>query len=219
MLSDFSGPPVLHAAIHHRRARCRTRAGFTLIELLVALVLTGIVALLVYGAAQAGMDVEERLATRRRPAQSARGMRVLLQDALHNVLPAIRPDDSTFVLESRHDARGRPLDRLVFQTGSDLPPLSGEANWLLTLEPTPAGLTLTARPIGTRSAARVLGVLPDITGLRVRVLGTDSSGRWDERWAYPAIMPRGVELTYWTAAGAVDPPLRVALPLGARSAP
>ncbi len=196
------------------RRGARSPAGFTLLEVLVALVLASIVALLVYGAARAGSDVEARLATHRRGVQTERAARAVLQDALRNVRLGARADDSTFVLDARRDARGRPVDRLSFKTSGGLPPLTSDANWLVTVEPTPAGLAVVGVPAGVRAAPRLLALLPGVTGLAVRVLARDSAASWAERWSFPALLPRAVELTYWSAAGPLAPPLRVALPLG-----
>ncbi len=40
---------------------------------------------------------------------------------------------------------------------------------------------------------------------------------WSSTWPFLYIMPRAVELTYWTDSGPADLPLRVVLPLGAGS--
>ena len=195
----------------------RPAAGFTLLELMIAVALAGVVALLVYGAAQAGLDTEGRLAVNRRRLQSARTMRTLLQDALRNARPAVRPGPPAFTLEPRLSALGEPADRLSFVAAGGLPPLTSDADWLVTVEPTPAGLSLTAKPLGVRAPTPVAALLPGITGLKIRVQAPGTVSRWTDSWAFLYIMPRAVELTYWTDSGPADLPLRVLLPLGAGS--
>ena len=187
--------------------------GFTLLELLLAMALAGIVALLVYGAAQAGFDSETRLAADRRALQSERAMRTLLEDALRNARPAPRPGEAAFTLEANTSPGRVPADRLSFVARGGFPPLTGEADWLIAIQGTPAGLAVTATPLGVRAATRLAGLLPGVTGLAVRVQ-PPGGGAWTGRWQMPAVFPRAVELTYWSDSGRVGLPLVVALPLG-----
>ncbi len=53
-----------------------------------------------------------------------------------------------------------------------------------------------------------------MTGLEVRVLGVTREPDWIDEWRFPRIVPRAVELTYWTEAGPLEPPVRLTLPLG-----
>jgi prepilin-type N-terminal cleavage/methylation domain-containing protein len=76
------------------------RRGFTLFELLVALTLTGIVALLVYGAAGTAIDTEQRLRTRESEGRAERAWRAILEDALRNTRSAEDYQRPTFVVES-----------------------------------------------------------------------------------------------------------------------
>jgi len=195
----------------------RRSSGFTLLELLVAIVLAGVVALLVYGAAQAGLDTEEHLVASGRSLQSARAMRALLEEALRNVRPALNPRAPAFTLESRTTVQGRPLDRLAFVTTGGLPPLTADADWAVTVEPTTEGLAISATPLGVRSARPVTGLLPGITGLKVRVLVPGTQSDWTETWALRWLLPRAVELTFWSDSGPVGSPLRLLLPLGVGS--
>jgi prepilin-type N-terminal cleavage/methylation domain-containing protein len=202
------------------------RRGFTLLELLVALVLTSVVALLVYGSAQAGVEAQRRLQENELSLQRARTLRAILQDALRNVRPATRAGESTLVVVRGVDQRGRPRDRLRFVTAGGLPPLSG-SDWEVTLQPTPQGLKLLAAALGVRAPARVLGPIPGVTGLRVRLVRADSdtvavpvvtaTAAGDmEGGAGPqlAALPRAVEITYWSDSSAVGSPLRMAIPMG-----
>ena len=201
------------------------RRGFTLLELLVALVLTSVVALLVYGSAQAGAEAQQRLRDNELSLQRARALRATLQDALRNVRPVTRVGESTLVVARGVDARGRPRDRLSFITAGGLPPLAG-SDWEVTLQPTRRGLELFAAALDVRAPARVLGPIPGVTGLRVRLVRADSDsasvkaappgGNPTEGGAIPdqTILPRAVEITYWSDSGAVGSPLRMAIPMG-----
>lgn len=190
-----------------------TRRGFTLLELLVAVVLTGVVALLVYGTTQAGLDSETRLAAQRRVLQSERAMQTLLEDALRNARPAPRPTDPAFTLDARTSARGLPADRLTFVSRGGFPPLTADADWQITIEATAAGLAATATPLGVRAASRLAGLLPGVTGLEIRVQPPGTS-EWTGQWPLATVFPRAVEVTYWSDSGRVGLPLRIALPLG-----
>jgi prepilin-type N-terminal cleavage/methylation domain-containing protein len=190
-------------------------AGFTLLELLVALVLAGVVALLVYGAAQTAFDVEARLAANRRVWQAQLGMRTLLEDALRNALPAPRPGDPVFTLEQGTASNGAPADRLTFVTRGGFPPLTSDADWRVTISLTPNGLSAIATPLGVRADTRVAGVLPGVTGLEINVQAPDG-GAWTRRWPLPTAFPRAVALRFFGDSGAPAqlPPLRMTLPLG-----
>jgi prepilin-type N-terminal cleavage/methylation domain-containing protein len=195
----------------------RGRAGFTLIEVLATIVLTSVVALLVYGAAEAARDTQARIADEQQSLQKAVAMRLLLEGALGGVQTVLLAPDTTFVLESRVSARGIPQDRLTFMASGHLPPLSPGADWVVILEPTQEGLRLTGAPLGVRTPSRLLALLPGVTGLAVRVRdirdpvdGPD----WLQEWAFPAVLPQAVELTYWTDSGPVGLPLTVSLALG-----
>ena len=188
--------------------------GFTLIELSVALAITGLVALLVYATADAGYDTKRRLDLSRRSLQSARAMRILLQDALRNARPAARIGDTVFTLEKRQGPDGEPADRLSFVTAGGLAPLARGRDWLVRVEPSSGGVAFSALPLDGSRGGRFVGRLEGVTGLRVRVKQPGLDTAWVDRWALPSSVPRAVELTYWTAAGPVGLPLLVALPLG-----
>jgi prepilin-type N-terminal cleavage/methylation domain-containing protein len=190
--------------------------GFTLLELLLALVLTSVVALLVYGTVQAGLDTRDRLRATFEERQTARALRAILEDGLRNTRESSGPGDSVFILLRGNGPKGLPADRLRFVTGGGLPPLSSEADWIVTLEPTPDGLRLSVAPIGVVSSARSLALLPSITGLEVRVPAPTAAGEWTRGWSNPALVPRAVSITFISDSGAVAAPVRVALPLGVR---
>jgi prepilin-type N-terminal cleavage/methylation domain-containing protein len=191
------------------------RAGFTLLELLVAIVLAGVVALLVYGAVGAAMDTQTRLEERRLATRSARAWRATLEDALRNARPGRTYGDTTFILEEQRDAQGRPRDRLWFVSAGGLPPLTADADWEVTIEPTAQGLSLLARPVGVNTPPRRLIGPQEVTGLDIRLLNpATSQPGWLDSWAFPRIVPEAIELTYWTDSGPAGPPVRLTLPLG-----
>lgn len=188
--------------------------GFTLVELLVALVLAGVVALLVYGAAAAGSDTQAQLRERRLALQTVRAFRATLADALRNARPARLRGDTAFRLEARQDAAGRPRDRLSFVTAGALPPLTPDADWTVTLAPAAGGVALVATPVGLAAPTPVVLRLPGVTGLEVRVLGLSPAREWTKRWIFPRLVPPAVQLTFWTDSGPAGPPWRAVLPLG-----
>lgn len=190
------------------------RSGFTLIEVLVSMVLTAVVALLVYGAAQAARDTQARIADERETLQKALAMRLLLESSLAGAQTVLLAPDTMFVLESRVSARGIPEDRLTFVASGDLPPLNPGADWIVTLGPSREGLRLSGGPMGIRTPNRLLALLPGITGLAVRVMDPGGGPDWMEEWNFLAVLPHAVELTYWTDSGPVGLPLTVSLPLG-----
>jgi len=192
----------------------RSRTGFTLIEVLLSIVLTSVVALLVYGAAGVARDTQARTDGEWRSLHRALTMRLLLESALAGAVNAPVAPDSVFVLESRVGAGGLPQDRLTFVTSGDLPPLAPGVEWLVRLVPTPAGLRLYGKPIGTRAPMRILTQAPGITGLAIRVRDAGFGVGWSETWEFPDVLPDAVELTYWTRAGRVGVPIRAALRLG-----
>ena len=189
------------------------RSGFTLIEVLVSIVLTAVVCLLVYGAAQAARGTQARIANERHSLQGALAMRLLLEDALAAAQTSYR-SDTVFVLESRVNARGVPQDRVTFVASGDFPPLSPGADWIVTLEPTPQGLRLSGEPRGFRTTSRVLALLPGITGLAIRVRVPGKTPAWSGDWNFPTALPEAAELTYWSDSGSVGLPLTVWLALG-----
>jgi len=192
-----------------------TRRGFTLLELLVAIALAGVVALLVYGAARAGSETEARLSASRRRWQAERAMRTLIEDALRNARPAMRPGDAAFALHARTSSTGIPQDDLTFVTRGGFPPLTADADWRVTVQISEAGgaLSVIAVPLGVRTPERLAGALPGVTGLEIRVLAP-SGGPWTRQWALPSAFPRAVALTFWTDSGPREAALRIALPLG-----
>jgi prepilin-type N-terminal cleavage/methylation domain-containing protein len=192
----------------------KRRAGFTLLELVVAITLTGVVALLVYGAARAAVDTRTRLEDERLAVHSALAWNALVSDALRNVRAAQDYGRPTLVLEPASDSPGRPRDRLRLITAGGTPPLTGDADWEVVIAPAADGLALTAKPVGVAVPARRLARLPGVTGLDVRVLAGSVEREWAEEWSQAWFLPRAVEITLWTEAGPLPPPLLVTLGQG-----
>lgn len=186
------------------------RRGFTLIEVMIAIVLTGVVALLVYGSAQAATDVAERLAEHRHGIQSARGMRTLLQDALRSA-EAGAPGEVAFRV-THATPGGRPADWLEFSAGGQLLPLDPAYDWRLQLAPTADGLIFTARAANATGTAPVVARLEGVTGVRIETLGREDEG-WSTGWDTDGL-PVAVRITYWSDTGPVGVPLVVTLPDG-----
>lgn len=190
------------------------RRGFTLLELLVSIVVTSVVALLVYGAAGSGFETRERLERQHRGLQTERATRLVLLEALRNARPATRPGAQAFVVEDRRDARGRSADRLRFVATGGFPPLTEDAQWLVQLAPDSAGVALLALPLGVRGAVpRTLGRVPGATGVDVRVRALNGGG-WAAEWSFLSLVPSAIEVTFTSDSGRAPLPLRVALPLG-----
>jgi prepilin-type N-terminal cleavage/methylation domain-containing protein len=188
-------------------------SGFTLLELLVAIVLTGVVGLLVYGAAGVALDTQQRLEEKGREIRSRLAWRATLQEAFRNTRPAATLADTAFYLEERFIA-GRPADRITFVTAGSMPPLTADSDWIVTLEAAAEGLVLSARPLGAVVPARRVVGIPGVTGLDVRVLDRYRPAGWRETWEYARFVPAAVELTYWTEEGPVEPSQLLWLPLG-----
>lgn len=190
------------------------RAGFTLIEVLVSIVLTAVVSLLVYGLVQAARDTQARISSEQNSLQASFATRLLLESALAGAQTTLLAPDTVIVLENREDSRGTPGDRLTFTTSGDIPPLSPGADWTVVLEPTRAGLSLKASPRGVRGPARLLVLIPGITGLSIGVRDAEIGGGWSEEWPLTSVLPEAVRLTYWTDSGPIGLPLTVSPALG-----
>jgi prepilin-type N-terminal cleavage/methylation domain-containing protein len=188
-------------------------SGFTLLELMIAIVLTGVVAMLVYGAAAVAMDTQDRLRERGREIRARQAWRATLQEAFRNTRPAATFADTAFFLEDGF-VGGRPADRVSFVTAGSMPPLTADSDWVVTLEASPEGLVLSARPVGVIAPPqRVVGV-PGVTGLSIRVFDPEPPAGWRDTWDYPRLVPAAVELTYWTDEGPAARSERLWLPLG-----
>ena len=179
-------------------------AGFTLLEVIVALVLTGVVVLLAYGAAYVSYDAHARLTADLRALQETRAVRELLRDALRSVRAQQR-GDPPFTLHA---------GRLSFVTAGGGPPLDPDYDWLLTIGPGADGLELSATPIGRAPAAVLTIRVPEVTRWDVRALAP-SPPQWLEEW--PAgQMPRALTITMWHDSTPLGLPLQVRVAVSGR---
>ena len=188
--------------------------GFTLLELVVAITLTGVIALLVYGAANVALDTQERMREREREVSARWAWNAVLEDALRNLYSPVAYGAPTLVLESGRDVTGRASDRLRFITAGGQSPLNGDSDWEVQLAVGDAGVLLTARPLGVEGPERRLVGLPGVTGLTIRVSGGSEDAGWRETWQHRSMLPRAIEIAYYGEPGSIEPPLRLALPLG-----
>lgn len=193
----------------------RSLRGFTLIELMLALTITGVVALLVYGAADIAFDTQARLTESEHVIRSEHAWHTVIEDALRNLRANADYPRATLLLTPGLDAAGRPHDRLEFITAGGTPPLTGDADWIVTVEIGESGPVLTALPIGVRVPARRIVGLPGIRGLDIRVLSGIQNSQWLDQWNNRQQLPRAIELTYWTDDGPVSPSVLLTLPGGA----
>jgi hypothetical protein len=182
---------------------------------MIAIVVTGVVALLVYGVIGVALDTQARVIERRGALQREVAFRAVLSEALRSMRQAAPTEPDIFVLEESEDGSGRPRDRLSFVTAGGTPPLTADADWRVTLEVTGAGITLAAFPEGVVAPPIVLATLEGMTGLDVDVL---APGRLPPR-APGAIAslpgaPGLVSVLFWDATGVAGPPLVVAPRVG-----
>ena len=185
-------------------------SGFTLLELLVAIVVAGVVALLVYGILGVALDTEARVTARRDVLQREIAFREVLSQALRAVRQADLSEPATFVLEESEGPDGLPRDRLSFVTAGGTPPLTGDADWHVTVEATDEGLALAAYPAGLAAPRATVLRLPGVTGLDAEIV---VPGRVQPR--LPGAMaplpapPALVSLVFWNADGPIDAPMLV----------
>lgn len=189
----------------------RTRlSGFTLLEVMVALVLTGLVVVVAYAAAQAGMDARTRLTARLQAVRSARGAREILRDALRNARAPEAPGDPRggFVLSN---------NTLSFVAAGGASPLDPDYDWRFTIGPDHGQVRVQAVAIGHAAPAQLSFGIPGVTQWRVWMLAPD--GRtWQSEWADSSAMPRAIVVAFWNQGRLVDWPLHLALWPGARPA-
>ena len=185
-------------------SRLARASGFTLLEVMVAIVLTGLVVLLGYGAAQVSYDAHARLRADVNALQEAQALRELLQDALRSARAPQRPGDPRFTLHA---------GRLSFVTAGGGPPLDPDYDWLVTIEPGADGLRLSATPVGRAPAAQVTIRAPGVTRWDVRARLAGASG-WLEEWPTTTVLPSAVAITMWHDSTPVGLPLQVRVVAG-----
>jgi prepilin-type N-terminal cleavage/methylation domain-containing protein len=188
--------------------RCR---GFTLLEVMAAIVITGVVALLVFGTARAGIDTDQRLERFRTGLESQAILRSLLVDALRHPVEGggAAMNDTLFTIADAVRANGLPADELRFLSRGIAPPFGASPIWSVTLIPGDSGLRLLARP-ADGSTSGISAALPLAWGLNVRVLARTADSAWSDVWDAPGRVPAAVALEFLTAEGApAGPPLLV----------
>ena len=179
------------------------RRAFTLLELIVSIAVGGIIALLVYASASAGIDTRDALDRHRGSSEAELRARIVLADALRHASDEFDTGGSAFELTDATDARGLPTDQLTFLTRGILPPLGASARWAVTLAPTPAGLLIRSAPATNAVGAfaqGISGVLGDVRGVNVEVMGM-ADRSWSTQWPASGQLPAAVRLTFLDARG------------------
>jgi prepilin-type N-terminal cleavage/methylation domain-containing protein len=188
----------------------RRRSGFTLVEVMVGMVVTGVVALLVYGATRTAADTQARLADGRVAARGEMAWRAFVADAVRDARSGRDYDEPTFLVQDGVDPDGHPADRLVLVTTTSMPPLAIGADWRVSIAAGREGLVAEATPLGRSTPRRTVWAPEDLTGMDVQAL---AGGRWVNAWPGEPSLPRAVRITFWTADGPRGVPLVLVLPL------
>jgi prepilin-type N-terminal cleavage/methylation domain-containing protein len=181
--------------------RGHARAGFTLLEVMLALVLTGLVVLVAYAAAQVSFEARARLTSTLHEDDRLRAIRVLLRDALRNARAPQRASAPGFTL-----ANGR----LSFVASGGAAPLDPDYDWLITAQAGAQGLEVDAVPLGHARSARITFRAPSVTRWQVHVLALDDSA-WQDDWSAPTVLPRAASLVFWQGTTPVGQPMDVVL--------
>jgi hypothetical protein len=183
--------------------------------LLVAIVVTGVVALLVYGVIGVALDTEARVTAGRDVLQREIAFKAVLAEALRTVRQADLAEPETFFLEDNDVGVRPPRDRLSFVTAGGTPPLTADADWRVTVEVTDRGLTLAAYPQGLAAPHLTVLRLPGVTGFDAEIL---APGRVMPR--LPGAMaplptpPALLSLVFWGDDGPTGAPMLVAPRVG-----
>jgi len=187
------------------------RRGFTLIEITLGIVLTGVVALMAYGAIAAAADTQERLAADRSDRLADAAWRSLVVDAVRSARSPLDYDAPTLIVQDGAGTGGRPADRLAVVTSSGSPPLSPGTDWALSIGAEGDGMIARASPLGPWQDARVVRGPAALRGMSVEVLGP---GGWVTAWASDLELPRALRITFFTEDGEAGVPLVIAVPAG-----
>jgi type II secretory pathway pseudopilin PulG len=184
------------------RLPARSEVGFTLLEVIVAVLLTSLVVILGFSAAQVSFDTSARLGFDLRRLQSGRAVRQMLGDALRNAQPPQQPTDQGFQLQN---------DRLTFVAAAGASPLDPDYDWLITIGPADGHIEFAAKPLGHAPPAEVRFTLPQVTRWDVRVMVPGGTAGWLREWPSGNLIPRAVEMEFWNESVSLGPPLRVTL--------
>lgn len=173
------------------------RAGFTLIEVTVALVVTGVVVLLAYAAAQAGFATEARTAAHRAHEGRLAVVRATLTDVVRHALEGVRGGDEVFALVDRARADGAAADSLRISTRGVLAPLGTSATWTVSLWLSGDTLHLVGHPLTPSSgeAPPVAMQLHEVRAFDAQALGRGLAASWGAAWPERDQAPDAVALT------------------------
>jgi hypothetical protein len=172
---------------------------------MVAIVIGGVVALLVYGSARAGLDSSDRIARHRAGLEHQAVMRALIAGALRHPADASAGGEAVFSLDdlAAVDSAGArvPRDRVRFLSRGVVPPFGGSGIWRVTLEAGERGLAFTAEPEQGDTLRRVEATLPAIRGLDALVMSLGERV-WATKWSAGVQMPAAVTLHFLGEDGA-----------------
>lgn len=190
----------------------KRRSGFTLVELIIAIVLAGIIALLAYGSLQAGIDSTARLERQRSGVETEAMMRTFVSDALRH--PADASDGGPSFTIARSGQRFG--DQLQFTSRGVSGPLGAGELWRVTVASSAQGIDVSASSLDGNSAP-IRGLIPTLSSLSVRVLGSPDEKRWQASWESTRQFPSAVEISFRDSAGRqAGVPLLASTGLGAR---
>lgn len=185
------------------------RRGFTLIEVTLGLVLTGLVALLSYGALASASDTRQALQADRTRRRAEAAWRELVSGTVRSLRLPAEYDAATLSLRSGVDGRGRPADELVLVTAAGAPPLAPGIDWRVTLSTDGDGVVARAEPLGRGDGVRSVRAPAGTRGVETELL---YRGSWVSSWSSDSELPEALRLTFWDEEGPTGNPLVVALP-------
>jgi prepilin-type N-terminal cleavage/methylation domain-containing protein len=188
------------------------RPGFTLIEVMAAIVITGVVAVLVFGTARLGIDTDERLERYRMDLEARAIVRTLLVDALRHPVEGggAAMNDTLFAIADAVQVDGLSVDGLYFVSRGVATPLGASATWAVSLVPVDSGIRFRAVPAAESNAGGIETLLTSVRGLNVRVLSRSADSAWSDVWDAPGRVPAVVVLEFLRADGApAGPPVVV----------
>jgi len=179
-------------------------AGFTLLEIMVAIVLTGMVAVLAFGAARVSVDTRARLGRALADQQRARATQAFLEDALRNARRPRRPGEPGLELRD---------GRLAFVAAGTGPPLDPDYDWRVTIAVDSGGLDILATTVGRGPPTTTRVRVPDVTRWDVQALTDDATG-WTRAWTDTTRLPAAVTISLWHDTQPIGQPLLVAIAAG-----
>ncbi len=191
-----------------------SRRGLTLIEVTVGLVVTGVVALLAYGAVATASDTQLSLSAEGARAQGRVAWQALVRDVVRNVRASEEYGGPTLLLQDGARGGGRPGDRLALVSGAQTPPLGEGADWRVAFTVTDEGAIGRATPLSRPGTPRVVRGPREIVGMEVQAL---SYRGWVDTWTDSMSLPAALRITFWTEEGPEPTPLLLALPVGSGS--